>query len=46
MAPEGKRPITRPRLRWKNNIKTDLTKGGMVWTELIGLRRGIIAGLL
>jgi hypothetical protein len=35
--PEGKRPLGRPRRRWKNNIKMDLQKvgcGGMDWIEL------------
>ena len=34
---EGKRPLGRPRLRWENNIKTDLQEvgcGGMDWVEL------------
>jgi hypothetical protein len=35
--PEGKRPLGRPRPRWKDNIKTDLQEvgcGGMDWIEL------------
>ena len=35
--PEGKRPLGRPRLRWKENIKMDLQEvgcGGMDWNEL------------
>jgi len=34
--PEGKRPLGRPRLRWKGNIKTDLREvgGGGDWMEL------------
>ena len=34
---ERKRPLGRPRCRWKNNIKMDLQKvgfGGMDWIEL------------
>jgi hypothetical protein len=34
---EGKRPLGRPRLRWEDNIKTDLQEvgcGGMDWIEL------------
>jgi hypothetical protein len=35
---EGRRPLGRPRRRWKDNIKTDLRKilqwGGMGWTDL------------
>jgi hypothetical protein len=27
--PEGKRPLERPRHRWKDNIKIDLTKIGL-----------------
>jgi len=26
--PEGRRPLERPRLRWENNIKTDLQEVG------------------
>ena len=35
--PEGKRPLGRPRRRWKDNIKIDLQDvgcGGMDWIEL------------
>ena len=35
--PEGKRPLMRPRLRWEDNIKTDIQEvrfGGMDWIEL------------
>ena len=35
--PEGKRPLGRPRLRWKDNIEMDLEEvrcGGMDWIEL------------
>ena len=35
--PEGKRPLRRPRHRWKDNINMDLPKvgcGGMDWIEL------------
>jgi hypothetical protein len=35
--PEGKRPLGRPRLRWKDNIIMDLQEvgyGGMDWIEL------------
>ena len=35
--PEGKRPLRRPRHRWKDNIKTDLQEvgcGGMDWIKL------------
>jgi len=34
---EGKRPLGRPRIRWEDNIKTDLQKvgsGGMDWIGL------------
>ena len=27
--PEGKRPLGRPRLRWEDNIKTDLREVGL-----------------
>jgi len=35
--PEGKRPLGRPRHRWKDNINMDLQEvgcGGMDWLEL------------
>ena len=34
--PEGKKPLGRPRRRWKNNIKMDLQEVGRVgnWMEL------------
>jgi hypothetical protein len=35
--PEGKRPLEKPRHRWKYNIKTDLREiewGGMDWVDL------------
>jgi hypothetical protein len=35
--PEGRRPLGRPRYRWVNNIKTDLTDrgwGGVDWNDL------------
>jgi hypothetical protein len=32
--PEGKRPLRRPRLRWVDNIKTDLKRDGMGWYRL------------
>jgi len=36
--PEGKRPLGRPRCRWKDNIKMDLQEvgcGSMDWIELV-----------
>jgi hypothetical protein len=39
--PEGKRPLGRPRRRWKNNIKMDLQEIGCgVWTGSSWLRIG------
>jgi hypothetical protein len=35
--PEGKRPLRRPRRRWKDNIKMDLREigwGGVDWIDL------------
>jgi hypothetical protein len=35
--PEGKRPLRRPRRRWKGNIKMDLSEigwSGMDWIDL------------
>jgi hypothetical protein len=37
--PEGKRPLGRPKLRWKDNIKMDLQEVGCgAWTGLIWCR--------
>jgi hypothetical protein len=33
--PEGKRPLGRPRLRWKDNIRMDLRKIG--WEDVNGM---------
>jgi hypothetical protein len=36
--PEGKKPLERPRLRWKGNIKMDLQEAGRSrgdWMELV-----------
>ena len=36
--PEGKRPLRRPRHRWKDNIKMDFQEvgcGGVDWNELV-----------
>jgi hypothetical protein len=41
----GKRPLGRPRSRWEDNIKTDLKRGGVVWTGLISLRKGSVKDL-
>ena len=35
--PEGKRPLGRPRRRWKDNIKIDLTESWMWGTDWIEL---------
>jgi hypothetical protein len=37
VIPEGKRPLVRPRPKWKDNIKMDLQemgRWGMDWIEL------------
>ena len=45
--PEGKRPLGRPKLRWKDNIKTDLQEVGWeAWTGFIWLRTGTRGGRL
>jgi hypothetical protein len=45
--PEGKRPLGRPRRRWKDNIKIDLREVGWgAWTGSIWLRIGTGVGLL
>jgi hypothetical protein len=44
---EGKRPLGRPRRRWVNDIKIDLSEiGWMVLTGSIWLRIGTTGGLL
>jgi hypothetical protein len=35
--PEGRRPLGRPRRRWKDNIKTDLREVGCGYVDWIGL---------
>jgi hypothetical protein len=45
--PEGKKPLGRPRRRWKDNIKMDLQKvGWWVWTGSRWLRIGTGGGHL
>jgi hypothetical protein len=45
--PEGKRPLGRPRSRWKDNIKLDLREVGSMWrTGFSWLRIGSNGGLL
>jgi hypothetical protein len=45
--PEGRRPLGRPRRRWKDNIKMDLREvGWVVETGSIWLRIGTCGGLL
>jgi len=35
--PEGKRPLRRPRLRWVDNIRTELKEMGCGYMDCIGL---------
>ena len=44
--PECKRPLGRPRHRWENNIKVDLTSVEREWIGLILLGIGTSGGLL
>jgi hypothetical protein len=45
--PEGKRPLGRPRRRWKDGIKMDLREIGWgVWIGFTWLRIGTVGGLL
>jgi hypothetical protein len=44
--PEGKRPLRRPRRRWVNNIKIDLTDIGWGCMDWIQLRIGTSGELL
>jgi hypothetical protein len=39
--PEGKRPPSRPRHRWEDNIEMGLKRDGKVWTGLMWFRIGI-----
>jgi len=44
---EGKRPLGKPRRRWKDNVKMDLQEMGCVaWPVLIWLRIGTGGGHL
>jgi hypothetical protein len=46
---EGKRPLGRPRRRWVDDIKMDLTEigwDGVDWTGMVWLRIGTSGGLL
>jgi hypothetical protein len=44
---EGKRPLGRPRHRWENGTKMNLSKiGSGVWSGLTWLRIGTVGGLL
>jgi hypothetical protein len=46
--PEGKRPLGRPRRRWEDEIKMDLTEIGWggVWSGFSWLILGTVGGLL
>ena len=45
--PEGKRPLGRPRLRWVDNIRTDLQGWDVgMWTGLGWPRIGTVGGRL
>jgi hypothetical protein len=45
--PEGKRPLGRPRRRWKDGIRMDLREIGLgVWIGFDWLRAGTGGGLL
>jgi hypothetical protein len=44
---EGKSPLERPRRRWEDGIKEDLTEIGWgVWSGVTWLRIGIVGWLL
>jgi hypothetical protein len=40
--PEGKRPLGRPRRRWEDNIKTDVSEIGIDGTNWICLAQDMI----
>jgi hypothetical protein len=43
--PEGNKPLRRPRCRWENGIKMDLSKIGWgLWSGFTWLRIGTIGG--
>jgi hypothetical protein len=45
--PEGKRPLERPKRRWEDGIKMDLTDICWgVWSGFTWLRIGTVGGLL
>jgi hypothetical protein len=44
--PEGKRLLERPRHRWVDNIRMDLSLDGVLWTALVWLRIGTGGQLL
>jgi hypothetical protein len=45
--PEGKRPLGRPRRRWEDGIRMDLTENGLgVWIGINWLRIRTGGGLL
>jgi hypothetical protein len=45
--PEGRRPLGKPRLKWKDNIKMDLREIGFAeWIGFIWFRIGTGGGLL
>jgi hypothetical protein len=47
LSPECWRIFVRPRRRWENNIKIDVTKIGWdVWATFIWLRVGTSGGIL
>ena len=46
-APEGRRPLGRPRLKWEDDIKMDpKTRDREAWTGLLWLRIGTGGGHL
>jgi hypothetical protein len=46
-TPEGRRPLGKPRRKWKDNIKMDVQEVGCgVWTGLSWLRTGTSGGHL
>jgi hypothetical protein len=46
VKPDGKRPLGRPRHKWKDNFKMDLKEvGWVIWTGLIWLRTGNSGGI-
>ena len=41
----GRRPIGRPRTRWRDQVKQDLERRGLNWTDVTNKSRGMIENI-